>query len=100
LEDEIEAMNLAMSNLRTRYNSLSLISSLPPEVLSNIFWYRMLASPPSRNGLGWIEVTHVCRHWRDAALQDHSLWSDITSILGPRWIHRMLDRAQFTPLSI
>ncbi|TFY66388.1 hypothetical protein EVG20_g4705 [Dentipellis fragilis] len=100
MEDEMKAMILAMCKLRTRYNALSLISSLPPEVLSNIFWYHMSALPPSRTSLGWIEATHVCRHWRDAALQDHSLWSNITSILGPQWTGRMLARAQFTPLSI
>ncbi|TEB37109.1 hypothetical protein FA13DRAFT_1614958, partial [Coprinellus micaceus] len=58
--------------LQGRHNAASLIGRLPPELLSHIFG--MLSYTWTR----WIRVTHVCRHWREVALDCTSLWSRIT----------------------
>jgi hypothetical protein len=82
--------------LLTHRNALARISVLPPEVLSRIFRLVALAEPPpwsELQHLGWISVTHVCRHWRQAA-----------RVSGYRastaWISETLARARNAPLAI
>ncbi|KAI0263251.1 hypothetical protein BC834DRAFT_785328, partial [Gloeopeniophorella convolvens] len=88
---------------RTRRDALVPIYTLPPELLARIFHFHALSHPPLIDGrsLGWIVDTHVCQHWRQVALGDGSLWSDIK---GPsaknRWIPEMVARSKDAPLSI
>jgi hypothetical protein len=103
-----------MCALRTRRNNFSLIGRLPPEILSCIFSFHAINQPtprdpiynpddpfpsssgPIRLGLGWITVTHVCRHWRQVALSDPNLWRTITFDLGAEWAEEMLERSKAT----
>ena len=98
--------------MRTRRNNFSLIGKLPPEVLSCIFSFHAINQPipsdpiynpndpfpsspsPTRVGLGWITVTHVCRLWRQVALSDPSLWRTIVFDLGAEWAEEMLARSK------
>ena len=98
--------------MRTRRNNFSLIGKLPPEILSCIFSFHALNQPnssdliydpddpfpsspsPTRVGLGWIAVTHVCRHWRQVALSDPNLWRTISFDLGAEWAEEMLARSK------
>ena len=75
------AMKLVRS-LLTRRNALVPISLLPPEILARVFHLIVLEEPPISGGrsLGWIRVTHVCRHWRQVALDDSSLWARIWGV--------------------
>ncbi|TFY82631.1 hypothetical protein EWM64_g1381 [Hericium alpestre] len=102
LDNELAAVHLAMCSLRTRRNALLPISSLPPEVLARIFHFYSVAEPPPYRRppqIGWIIVTHVCRAWRDTALQQPYLWSEATTGLGPKWLERMLARAKMQQIA-
>jgi len=48
----------------------------------------------------WITVTHVCRHWRSAALGLHELWSSITPGLSMLWAQAMMERSAPLPIRI
>jgi len=48
----------------------------------------------------WIAVTHVCRHWRSAALGLHELWSSITPGLSMLWAQAMMERSAPLPIRI
>ncbi|TFY78888.1 hypothetical protein EWM64_g5122 [Hericium alpestre] len=96
-------MHLAMCSIRTRCNALSPISALPAEALARVFQFCAAAYPPAsckQHRLGWIEVTHVCQHWRDTALQFPALWGNICYALGSQWDETMLARAKVAPISV
>jgi hypothetical protein len=80
-----------------------LISLLPTEILAWVFRLLVLEEPPFSGGrnLGWIRVTYVCRHWRQVALDDSSLWARIGGTpSNTKWISEMLARAKNAPLDI
>jgi hypothetical protein len=99
----IDAARQFVRSLLTRRNALVPISLLPPEILARIFHLLVLEEPPLSGGrsLGWIRVTHVCRHWRQVALDDSSLWAKFWGIpTNTKWIPEMLARAKNAPLDI
>lgn len=51
-------------------------------------------------GPDWIAVTHVCRHWRSAALGLHELWSSITPGLSISWAQAMMERSAPLPIRV
>ncbi|KAI0290883.1 hypothetical protein BC826DRAFT_517578 [Russula brevipes] len=59
---------------------------------------------PSRyeqNSFRWISLTHVCRHWRQVALDDSSLWARISGYqVSTAWVSEALARARNAPLTI
>ena len=73
------AMQFVRSLLTCR-NTLMPISLLPAEILSRVFHFLALEELPlsEERNVGWIRVTHVCRHWRQVALSDSSLWARIS----------------------
>lgn len=98
---------------RTHFNSLSpLCGNFPSELLAEVFAYLAVDEGPCSHrsyimhnnlthpNLGWIKVTHVCRHWRNVALDYPSLWGKITYALGPKWTALMIERAKSAPLSL
>ena len=100
-----EEINAVMQLLHSLRNALASISLLPPEVLSRIFHFLSLKEPSrvfSRpRALGWILATHVCRHWRQVAIGDSSLWAEISGVPANReLVSEMLARARNTPLDI
>ncbi|KAL4255127.1 hypothetical protein AB1N83_013241 [Pleurotus pulmonarius] len=49
----------------------------------------------------WWAVTHVCRSWRNIALNEPTLWTDFTDpSLHPSWIREVFDRSQTAPLTL
>jgi F-box-like len=103
MDEEIEAAMRRLRSLLARRNTLVPISLLPPELLSRIFHFHALEEQSwlSPETLGWIRVTHVCRHWRRVALEDSTLWATISGIpRSKRWIAEMLARAKCAPLII
>ena len=99
----IDATRQFLRSLFTRRNALMPISLLPPEILAHVFHLLVLEDPPfsRRRNLGWITVTHVCRHWRQVALDDTSLWARIRDTpTNTKWISEMLARAKNAPLDI
>jgi hypothetical protein len=103
IDKEIDASKQLTRSL-SRYKALTPISTLPPELLSRIFRLHAREDPPLSPGLhrlGWIAVTHVCRHWRQVALKDPLSWSRIMGFSpSAEWVAEMLVRAQNTPLAI
>jgi hypothetical protein len=86
-----------LRSLLTRRNSLVPISLLPPEVLARVFHFLVV----EEQNPGWITATHVCRFWRQVALDDSSLWATITDTpTNTDWIPEMLARARNAPLDI
>ena len=105
IEKEIDATRALITSLLMRRNSLTPVFLLPPELLARIFHFHTLAEPPwvgvGLNRLGWIKVTHVCRHWRQVALDHASLWARISGFpMSVKWITEQLSRAKNAPLAI
>ena len=101
IDKEIDRARQLIFSLLSHRNALAPISTLPPEILSCIFHFHVHNDPPCEKALGWICTTHVCRHWRQVALNDPSLWATITGFLpGVRLTSEMLVRACNVPLVI
>ncbi|KAI0300147.1 hypothetical protein B0F90DRAFT_1619426, partial [Multifurca ochricompacta] len=110
VDDELSALHMVMCAMRTRRNHLSLIGRLPSEILSFIFSFHAVNQPVARDPiynsddpfppsltqveLGWITVTHVCRHWRQVAISNPNLWCTIVFDLGAKWAEEMLARSK------
>ncbi|KAI0264843.1 hypothetical protein BC834DRAFT_1042052 [Gloeopeniophorella convolvens] len=105
----LEDINSTEPRMRLPYsqlNALAPISLLPTELLARIFHllrddraYRedVPQLPPL------IAVTYVCRHWREAALGDSSLWSTIRDNIlqcNQKWLIEMLTRSENALLDI
>jgi hypothetical protein len=118
LDDEIKSWQESTRALRSRRNTLAPISRLSSETLASIFfyfpscpWYKVYGyyspfkerhSPQKDLGhLGWIVVTHVCRRWREIALENPGLWSCIDfTRLTSACVAELLARAKMTPLHL
>ncbi|KAI0043548.1 hypothetical protein FA95DRAFT_1470995, partial [Auriscalpium vulgare] len=111
IDDEIAALQGVLRFWKTKRNKFVAKSSiLPPEVLSRVFEFLALAHPyrhdvdATRGGssprLGWIVVSHICRHWRQVAVDDTSLWRTISSEMEPKWIAEMVARTKDRPLTV
>ncbi|KAI0734310.1 hypothetical protein C8Q72DRAFT_461307 [Fomitopsis betulina] len=90
--------------INTKLDAMVPVSRLiPPELLSEIFLHTAghradpARPPPLRN---WIYVTHVCRHWRETALQSTALWSRVVLPALPERITEFLVRSKDVPLSM
>src|SRR6266849_4352806 len=99
----VDAARGLVRSLLTRRNSLVPISLLPPESLAWVFHF--LVHEKWRlsgiQNMGWIKVTHVCRHWRQVALDNSSLWARIWDFsVNTKWISEILARAKNAPLDI
>ncbi|TFY58312.1 hypothetical protein EVG20_g8201 [Dentipellis fragilis] len=119
LQDELAQVVKSANVIQARINALSTLSRLPSEVLVVIF--RCLAATQKtanpfrprttfRNGksgttpriltLGWILVMHICRQWRQVAIDNALLWTQVIFALGSDWAERMLERSKMVPLVI
>ncbi|KDQ31498.1 hypothetical protein PLEOSDRAFT_1102462 [Pleurotus ostreatus PC15] len=103
LEDLYDAkINAHFADIRLlreqRNADCSKTRNLPPEILSTIFG--ILHSEITQYSYQeWIVVTHVCRTWRNIALDDPSLWSDIT-VVPTNWIPEAFARSKAAPLTL
>ncbi|VDB86777.1 unnamed protein product [Peniophora sp. CBMAI 1063] len=50
--------------------------------------------------LAWISLTHVCARWRNSALRDAGLWTDVPVVLGVKWMREFLNRSGDMGISI
>ncbi|VDB83214.1 unnamed protein product [Peniophora sp. CBMAI 1063] len=81
--------------------------SLPPEVLSRVFWYAQEGWKPRRSidndviTLGWIILTHVCNKWREVALSSSPLWCDVSCYALPIGaVPALIERSRRSPLDL
>ena len=109
IDAEIKSLKESIRALGHRRNTLAPVLSLPPEVIASIFSFLHIpiasphASPPilgeKPDHLAWLCVAHVCRHWREFALNQPLFWShlkfDVFSWAGAAEI---LARAKKVPL--
>ena len=105
IDKEVDATKQHLRSLHARRNSLAPISLLSPEMLARVFHFLALDEPPffTKWNPGWMRTTYVCRHWRQVALGNSSLWARIEHIapdLDPALISEMLNRARNAPLEI
>ncbi|KAF8555580.1 hypothetical protein OG21DRAFT_1507596 [Imleria badia] len=102
VEEEITRHKLALSNLYTQINSFSFIFRLPTEILATIFILcardyhtkDYILSQPT-----WLNLSYVCRHWREVALNCPTLWAYV-STMPHRWTEEFLDRSKKALLKI
>jgi F-box-like len=96
----------------------SIACRLPVELLQTIFLLlaefhapdhisRTSQAPSSSSSLSpassrpnWITITHVCRHWRSAALGLRELWSVISPGLSISWAQAMMERSAPLPVHV
>ncbi|KAI0676052.1 hypothetical protein C8Q78DRAFT_1007887 [Trametes maxima] len=102
---EIEMHADAIVQLKGRINNLSPTTRLPPEILSEIFTLVAVDNYDARrwhycgssHAYKWIALTHVCRAWRDIALNTPRLWSRVV-ITRPDAAMAALARSRKAPL--
>lgn len=89
--------------LRQYRNALSFPNQLPIELLGEIFLIYRDVSVRDQEGQDkatWLKLTHICRHWRDVALNLGPFWSKITFAKTPELTKAMLARSQNLPLTV
>ncbi|KAI0258876.1 hypothetical protein BC834DRAFT_670830 [Gloeopeniophorella convolvens] len=103
--DTVKSTESHLRSLYAQLNALAPVSLLPTELLARVFHllrddqghHNDARLPPS------VAVTHVCRHWREVALNDSSLWSvirDNAPRCNRRCITEMLIRSKNAPLDV
>ncbi|KAG2348863.1 hypothetical protein BDR05DRAFT_1055806 [Suillus weaverae] len=98
IDQDLVALGESMRVLRSRRNGLARISCLPPEILVTVFRHfessenHTSTSRRPRAPICQI-LTHVCKHWRQLALDCPTLWTFI-SCVSPRWLDAMLERSK------
>src|SRR6266566_1832163 len=100
--DEINSLEASTRALKSRQNELAPISRLPCEVLAATFSFLSAFAWNEGSGLlGWIYVAHVCRRWRETALNHPRFWSHINlTKLTPVGMVEILSRAKMAPLHL
>ncbi|KAF8492741.1 hypothetical protein F5888DRAFT_1891578 [Russula emetica] len=96
--DEISSSEASTRALKSRYNELAPISRLPCELLATIFSFLSVFVWNEGSGLlAWMYAAHVCRRWRETALNDPRLWNHINfTKLTPVGMAEILARAKMT----
>jgi len=92
---------MPLLSMLIRRNVLVPISIVPAEALSRIFHFIAVKELPYSRGCVHFRVTHVCRSWRQIALDDSTLWTHFsTSPWSKEWIAERPSRARNAPLVI
>ncbi|TFK65349.1 hypothetical protein BDN72DRAFT_204467 [Pluteus cervinus] len=99
LRAEEARLALQLSNVRSQLNELVPVSSLPTDILEEVFaicvsWLYGSQKPKYR--LAW---TQVCRVWRRVSLDSARLWHCI-DLSDPRFAREFLARSKSSPISI
>jgi hypothetical protein len=87
IDAEIKSLEESIRSLKYRRNALAPISSLPTEVIFTIFSILRVPvaasplTPPTLSdkpdNLPWFRISHVCRHWREIALNQPLFWNQL-----------------------
>ncbi|TFY80164.1 hypothetical protein EWM64_g3846, partial [Hericium alpestre] len=113
LAGEFQVLSTVTALVRRRSNVLTLMNRLPTEILTYIFAILTDVDPPKRisfssgeriervyyRRLGWIRVTHVCSSWRQQALANFRLWTNIDAEHTPVWMDEVILRSRQMPLA-
>ncbi|KAF8492739.1 hypothetical protein F5888DRAFT_1806551 [Russula emetica] len=100
--DEINSLEASARALKSHHNELAPISRLPPETLATIFTFLSASAWNERDvHLKWIRVAHICRRWREIALEHPCFWSHINfTKLTSAGMAEILSRAKMAPLHL
>lgn len=103
MDADLRAMQRAMTAYKIRRNFVSPSNRLLPELFARVFAFLAEEEPAGDKEntmgiLGWILVTHVCRRWRQIAIDHASLWQRIPLVMGVRWTEEFLARSRTAPL--
>ena len=100
IDDEMKSSEENSHTSKCHHSALVPISCLPPEILIAIFSFMSPSISDEKVGyLSLIWVTHVCRQWREIALNYPNLWSYINfTKLTPAGITGILARTKMSPL--
>lgn len=99
IEEEIATQKLVLSKLYAQKNSFSSIHRLPVEILQSIFIHCARDhhiedyGHPTLTAPTWVNVSYVCSHWRNTALDCPALWS-YPFITSPRWTEELMARSK------
>ncbi|KAG2013015.1 hypothetical protein CC2G_009957 [Coprinopsis cinerea AmutBmut pab1-1] len=111
IDSRIAALEDEIRRWKSCRNELSVISRLPPEVLTRIFeFYKRICDHSSKldymmqgrcylTPYQWTGVTHVSRYWRQVALGCPQLWSNIRTI-SFNWARISWERSKQAPISL
>ncbi|KAI0774029.1 hypothetical protein C8Q74DRAFT_1419220 [Fomes fomentarius] len=115
LKEKIALHTKQASDIRSLLNTRTAISRLPPEILSEIFLaqaaivcnervalhIRNKESDSHKSFYRWLNVSHVCRHWREVAFKCPYLWTWAAweERINPRFIRKLLRRSFELPLT-
>lgn len=74
---EMDALQASLKAVFSRWNMTTPIAVLPTEILATIFqlFVNNAIANDSRRPYTWLNITHVCRAWRDVAIHTVSLWT-------------------------
>ncbi|KAF8878024.1 hypothetical protein CPB84DRAFT_352749 [Gymnopilus junonius] len=108
IERQVEA---SLSLVKVLKNALRSVNTLPVCVLVRIFSFLQEDGeddPFSNNCQGsthldpnsWVNVTHVCRHWRSVAHETPSLWTRIHVHSNSAHVATFLGKSEQLPLTI
>jgi F-box-like len=101
VDDEITSLEDTLRTLKSHRNTLAPISRLPPEALAAIFSFVSSSALDESGHLRWIRVTHVCRQWRQIALNYPRFWSNIdVTRMSPAIMAEILTQAKMAPLTL
>jgi hypothetical protein len=110
--DEFPQLQKRIHRARSQRNPLISIHHLPPEVLTKIFKF---IKESTRNSAGfsswdvydelwtdnrWMQLTFVCRYFRDVASSEPSFWTDISIDWREDFIELCARRARDHPLTV
>ncbi|TFK65168.1 hypothetical protein BDN72DRAFT_845877 [Pluteus cervinus] len=101
IDKEIHKLERQLHLLRVKRNSLIPISTLPTDVLVDIFTLATTkledenASPKQM-----VEISWVCSPWRKVALDHPILWTEISGTLSHMWKKAFVQRSQPAAISI
>ena len=90
---------------RQRTSRLCFIHRLPTETLEAIFvqrahdYFREATGRPIPTAPSWVNVSYVCRHWRNIALNCPTLWTYLF-VTSPRWTEELLARSKQASLKL
>ena len=109
---EIRQCDWRVITLKRRLNTLAPISTIPSELICEIFLCYTHADRQGDCGDGFltrnrhnihrnaVRLSHVCYHWRNVALSSPQLWAHMTWVKHMEWTKELLCRTQQAPLFV
>lgn len=98
---EVQINEESLLEIKSQPYAFGPISKLPPETLLRIF--ELLVEKCSGDTERWYHITHVCRLWRQLAIDTSTLWTRIPTSSdehNPNWTRVVLQRSKSSPLSV